>query len=63
MPFSASEFNWQLIFIIVAISAVVTYVGDVLGMRIGKKRISLLGMRPRYTSTVITTFTGIAVAI
>jgi uncharacterized protein (DUF3084 family) len=63
VPYSASEFNWQLIFIIVAISAVVTYVGDVLGMRIGKKRISLMGMRPRYTSTVITTFTGVAVAI
>ncbi|MDR3254720.1 MAG: DUF3084 domain-containing protein [Synergistaceae bacterium] len=63
MPFSASEFNWQLILIIAAISALVTYVGDVLGMRIGKRRISLLGLRPRYTSTVITTFTGVAVAI
>jgi uncharacterized protein (DUF3084 family) len=63
VSFSVSEFNWQLILIIVAISAVVSYVGDVLGMRIGKKRISLFGLRPRYTSTVITTFTGVAVAI
>jgi uncharacterized protein (DUF3084 family) len=61
--FQASEFNWQLILIVAAISAVVTYVGDVLGMRLGKRRISLLGMRPRYTSTVITTFTGVGVAI
>jgi uncharacterized protein (DUF3084 family) len=62
VPFSISEFNWQLILIIVGISAVVSYVGDVLGMRIGKRRISLLGLRPRYTSTIITMFTGIAVA-
>jgi uncharacterized protein (DUF3084 family) len=63
VPFSTSEFNWQLILIIVGISAVVSYVGDVLGMRIGKRRISLLGLRPKYTSTIITMFTGIAVAI
>ncbi|MDR1020619.1 MAG: DUF3084 domain-containing protein [Synergistaceae bacterium] len=63
MPFSISEFNWRLILIIVGISAVVSYVGDVLGMRIGKRRISLLGLRPRYTSTIITMFTGVSVAI
>ncbi|MDR1885661.1 MAG: DUF3084 domain-containing protein [Synergistaceae bacterium] len=63
MSFSPSEFNWQLILIIVSISAVVSYVGDVLGMRIGKRRISLLGLRPRYTSTVITLFTGVGVAL
>ncbi|MDR0615812.1 MAG: DUF3084 domain-containing protein [Synergistaceae bacterium] len=63
MPFSISEFNWQLIVIIVGISAAVSYVGDVLGMKIGKRRISLLGLRPRYTSTIVTMFTGIAVAI
>jgi uncharacterized protein (DUF3084 family) len=63
VSFSTWEFNWQLIVIIVGISAVVSYVGDVLGMRIGKRRISLLGLRPRYTSTVITMFTGVSVAI
>jgi uncharacterized protein (DUF3084 family) len=63
VSFSASEFNWHLILIIVSISAVVSYVGDVLGMKIGKKRISLLGLRPRYTSTVITLCTGVGVAL
>jgi uncharacterized protein (DUF3084 family) len=60
---STAEFNWQLILIIAAISVVVSYVGDVLGMRIGKRRISLFGLRPRYTSTVITMLTGLAVAL
>jgi uncharacterized protein (DUF3084 family) len=63
VSFSISEFNWRLIFLIVGIGAVVSYVGDVLGMRIGKRRISLLGLRPRYTSTIITMFTGLSVAI
>jgi hypothetical protein len=48
---------------IAAVSATMSYVGDILGKKIGKKRISLLGLRPRYTSTVITIFTGIAVAL
>ncbi|MDR0649313.1 MAG: DUF3084 domain-containing protein [Synergistaceae bacterium] len=63
MSFSISEFNWRLILIIIGISAVVSYVGDVLGMKIGKRRISLIGLRPRYTSTIITMFTGVSVAI
>ena len=63
MRFDLSEFNWPLIFIVVAISATMSYVGDVLGKKIGKKRISILRLRPRYTSTVITIFTGMAVAL
>jgi uncharacterized protein (DUF3084 family) len=63
LSINLSEFNWQLILIIVAISGTVSYVGDVLGMRIGKKRISLFGLRPRYTSTIITLFTGVGVAL
>lgn len=58
-----SEINWQLIMIIAVTSAVVSYVGDHLGKKIGKKRISLFGMRPRSTSTVITLLTGVAVAL
>ncbi|MDR0765027.1 MAG: DUF3084 domain-containing protein [Synergistaceae bacterium] len=63
MPLDLSEYNWPLIIMIAAVSAIVSYVGDTLGKKIGKKRISLLGLRPRHTSTVITVFTGIAVAL
>jgi uncharacterized protein (DUF3084 family) len=61
--FSPSEFNWHLLLIIVSISAVVSYVGDIMGMRIGRRRISLFGLRPRYTTTIITLFTGMGIAI
>lgn len=63
MSINLSEFNWQLILIIAAISMVVSYMGDILGMRIGKRRISLFGLRPKYTSTVITILTGFSVAV
>jgi uncharacterized protein (DUF3084 family) len=63
VQFNPSEFNWTLIIMIAAISATMSYVGDVLGKKIGKKRISILRLRPRYTSTVITIFTGTAVAL
>jgi uncharacterized protein (DUF3084 family) len=63
MPFNLSEFNWPLIIMIAAISGTMSYVGDIMGKKIGKKRISILHLRPRHTSTVITIFTGIAVAI
>ncbi|EHM10264.1 Protein of unknown function (DUF3084) [Thermanaerovibrio velox DSM 12556] len=57
------ELNWQLILALVLISAVVAYVGDVLGMRVGKKRVSLFGLRPRHTSSVITTVTGVLITL
>jgi uncharacterized protein (DUF3084 family) len=58
-----AELNWSLIIMIAAISASMSYVGDILGKRIGKKRISILRLRPRHTSTVITIFTGTVVAL
>ncbi|NLB83109.1 MAG: DUF3084 domain-containing protein, partial [Synergistaceae bacterium] len=42
-----SDMNWRLILTLIVVSAVLAYLGDVLGMKIGKKRISLLGLRPR----------------
>ncbi|GIV10352.1 MAG: hypothetical protein KatS3mg019_2443 [Fimbriimonadales bacterium] len=34
------------------------YAGDWLGRKLGKQRLSLFGIRPRYTATLITTVTG-----
>ena len=58
-----SDMNWRLILTLIVVSAVLAYLGDVLGMKIGKKRISLFGLRPRVTSRVITAFTGILISI
>lgn len=57
------DINWKLLIVLLLVSAVVAYVGDLLGMRIGKRRISVFGLRPRHTSSVITAVTGVIIAL
>lgn len=44
-------------------SAVLSVLGDSLGSKYGKKRITLFGLRPRYTSRLITAITGALIAV
>lgn len=53
---------WVLILALITISGLVAYLGDQIGMKIGKKRLSIFGIRPKYTSIIITIFTGIVIA-
>jgi len=53
----------MLILSLIGASAIVAYVGDFVGMKIGKRRISLFGLRPRYTSSFITVLTGIMITV
>lgn len=43
-------------------SGVIAYVGDLLGRRMGKARLTLFGMRPRHTAILVTTLTGMLIA-
>ncbi|MDR3264529.1 MAG: DUF3084 domain-containing protein [Synergistaceae bacterium] len=58
-----SDINWTLIVAIIAGSAVLAFLGDILGSKYGKQRISIFGLRPRYTSRLITAFTGIFISV
>ena len=58
-----SDMNWRLILPLIIVSGILAYLGDVLGMRIGKKRVSLFGLRPRDTSRFITAVTGILISV
>ena len=58
-----SEMNWSLIFILIAVSAIVAYMGDLVGMRVGKRRVSIFGLRPKSTSSIITIFSGVLITI
>ena len=40
----------------------IAYMGDLLGRRMGKKRLSLFGLRPRHTAVVFTIATGMLIA-
>lgn len=55
--------NWLLIFSLVFGSAGLAALGDVLGFRYGKQRISLFGLRPKYTGRLITAITGALIAV
>lgn len=50
--------SWFLILSLVLGSATLAFLGDILGFKYGKKRISLFGLRPKYTSRIITAITG-----
>ncbi len=51
-----------LIVAILVIGGVIATVGDRIGTKVGKARLSLFNLRPRRTATLITILTGIAVA-
>jgi len=51
-----------LILILVIMGGAIAYIGDKIGMRVGKKRLTLLGLRPKHTSIIITIVTGVLIA-
>ncbi len=57
--------TYTILFVVVVIivSGVIAYSGDILGRRMGKRRLSLFGLRPRYTAIVMTTITGMLIAV
>jgi len=57
-----SEIDWSVILMLIAISAVVAWVGDVIGMKLGKKRITIGNLRPKYTTRIISVLTGVGIA-
>jgi len=48
---------------VMAIAGAVAYVGDRVGHRVGRQRLSLFGIRPRYTSTIVAIATGMIIAL
>ena len=47
-----------LIAVMVVTGGAIAFIGDKLGTKIGKKRLSIFGLRPRHTSMIITVITG-----
>ena len=57
--------NWQNILalaVFVGVCGFIAYVGDITGRRMGKRRLSLFGLRPRHTAIVFTSITGMLIA-
>ena len=47
-----------LIGVMIVTGGAIAFIGDKLGTKIGKKRLSIFGLRPRHTSMIITVLTG-----
>ncbi|MBC5809567.1 MAG: DUF3084 domain-containing protein [Candidatus Eremiobacteraeota bacterium] len=45
------------------VAGAIAYIGDRVGHQIGRKRLTLFNLRPKYTSTIIAVATGMAIAL
>ena len=50
--------GWLLILALLILGGVLSTLGDRLGSRVGKARLSLFNLRPRRTAVLITVLTG-----
>ncbi len=48
--------------IMIVVSGLIAYVGDLIGRRMGRKRLSLFGLRPKHTAIVISILAGAIIA-
>lgn len=53
--------SFWFVSIIILVGGFLAYVADSLGRKLGKKRLSMFGLRPRYTATVLTVAAGIVI--
>src|SRR5579875_2054309 len=52
-----------IVVFIVVLAGVIAYLGDRVGHQVGRKRLTLFNIRPRYTSTIIAVGTGMIIAL
>ena len=50
-----------LILVLAVVGGIIAFLGDRLGTRIGKRKLSIFGLRPRHTAVVVTIFTGVCI--
>ena len=55
-------FGLALILILAIMGGAIAFIGDKLGSKIGKKRLSIFGLRPYHTSILMTIVTGVLIA-
>ncbi len=56
-------YSVTILLVIALMGGIIAYVGDKLGTKIGKKRITVMTLRPKYSSILIAVLTGMLIAI
>lgn len=54
-------YGFTLIAVLAITGGAIAYIGDKLGTKVGKKKLSIFGLRPKHTSIVVTIITGILI--
>lgn len=57
------SFALQVIFLLLFLGGIIAYIGNYVGRWIGKRRLTIFNLRPRYTATAITVISGIIIAL
>ncbi len=52
-----------LVIVLVLVSGLIAYVGDILGRRLGRRRVTIFGLRPRYTAIVFSVVAGMLITL
>lgn len=55
-------YGLALIAVLAVMGGAIAYIGDKLGTKVGKKKLSMFGLRPKHTSILVTIVTGILIA-
>ncbi len=53
----------RLIVLMAIVGGLIAYIADKMGSKIGKKRMSVFGLRPKYTSILLTVLSGTIIAV
>ena len=51
------------ILILMVVSGIIAYIGDLLGTYVGKRRLTIFGLRPRVTALVVAISTGVLITV
>jgi len=56
-------FSLQIVVVLVVVSGLIAFVGDWIGRVIGRRRLTIFNLRPRYTAMAVTVFSGVLIAL
>jgi uncharacterized protein (DUF3084 family) len=56
-------FGIRLMFLLAVMGGIIAFIADKLGSKIGKKKLSVFGLRPHDTSVLLTVLSGVAIAL
>lgn len=51
-----------IVLILMVMGGIIAFLGDKIGSKVGKRRLTMFGLRPKYTSIIITIVSGVLIS-